>query len=348
MIITDYSFEELQNHSFFKNEKPYRIKQIAQWIYTKGIFDFEKMTNLSKEFRNKLKENAEILTIEKTQSVSSKDGTTKFVFKLKDGLFVESVLIPMNEGKITFCISSQVGCAMGCRFCKTATMGFIRNLTPSEIVSQVLLLKSYANLPEKKKFNIVFMGMGEPLHNTENVLKAIEILTDKNLMDLSPRRITVSTSGLIEGLKKLAEFPAKVRLAVSLNASNQKQREKIMPITKSNPLNKLIEELKKFPLSNRDRITFEYVLLKNFNDSEEDALRVYSLLKGLKHKINLIPFNPYPGSGFEKPEEKRVLRFQKILTDRNVNAIIRKSKGEDISAACGMLASRKEKENVGE
>ncbi|BBB33651.1 23S rRNA (adenine2503-C2)-methyltransferase [Thermotomaculum hydrothermale] len=344
MIITDCTFEELQENPFFSEEKPFRIKQIAQWVYTKSEFDFDNMTNLSKQFREKLKGNVEILSIEKAGANTSKDGTTKYVFKLRDGLFIESVLIPMNEGKVTFCISSQVGCAMGCKFCKTATMGFIRNLTPSEIVSQVLLLKKYANLPEKKKFNIVFMGMGEPLHNTENVFKAIQILTDKNLMDLSPRRITISTSGLIEGIKKLANFPIKVRLAISLNASKEKQREEIMPVTKGNPLSKLIDTLRKFPLSNRDRITFEYVLLKDFNDKKEDALRVYKLLKGIKYKINLIPFNPYPGSKFDKPEEKKVLEFQKILTDRGINAIIRKSKGEDISAACGMLASKTKKD----
>ncbi len=341
MIITDYTFEELQKSPLFSKEKAFRVKQIAQWIYTKLEFDFENMTNLSKEFRSRLKENSKVIVLKKVGENISSDGTKKYVFKLSDGLFVESVLIPMNEGKYTFCISSQVGCAMGCKFCKTATMGFIRNLTPAEIVNQVLLLKKYANIPEKQKFNIVFMGMGEPLHNTENVLKSIKILTDKNLMDLSPRRITVSTSGLIEGIKKLADFPVKVRLAISLNASTDKQRTEIMPVTKGNPLDKLIKELKNYPLANRDRITFEYVLLKDFNDKEEDALRVYNLLKGIKYKINLIPFNPYPGSKFQKPEEKRVLAFQKVLIDRGINAIIRKSKGEDISAACGMLASEK-------
>ncbi len=341
MIITDYTFEELQKSPLFSKEKAFRVKQIAQWIYTKLEFDFENMTNLSKEFRNRLKENSKVIVLKKVGENISSDGTKKYVFKLSDGLFVESVLIPMNEGKYTFCISSQVGCAMGCKFCKTATMGFIRNLTPAEIVNQVLLLKKYANIPEKQKFNIVFMGMGEPLHNTENVLKSIKILTDKNLMDLSPRRITVSTSGLIEGIKKLADFPVKVRLAISLNASTDKQRTEIMPVTKGNPLDKLIKELKNYPLANRDRITFEYVLLKDFNDKEEDASRVYNLLKGIKYKINLIPFNPYPGSKFQKPEEKRVLAFQKVLIDRGINAIIRKSKGEDISAACGMLASEK-------
>ncbi len=340
MIITDCTFDELKQSSLFADEKQYRVKQVAQWIYTKCEFDFEKMSNLSKSFRKKLKENARILTLEKSGESVSKDGTTKYVFKLPDGLFIESVLIPMDNHRFTFCISSQVGCAMGCKFCKTATMGFIRNLTPAEIVNQVLLLKQYANLPEKKKFNIVFMGMGEPLHNIENVLKAIKILTDPDLMDLSPRRITISTSGLIEGIEKLANFPIKVRLAISLNASTQNSREKVMPIGRKNPLDKLTKTLKNFPLPNRDRITFEYVLLKDFNDSIDDAKRVYSLLKGLKYKINLIPFNPYPGSTFKKPDVERVLAFQKVLTDRGVNAIIRKSKGEDISAACGMLASK--------
>ena len=343
MITTDYTFEELQKSSLFADEKPFRVKQVAQWIYTKSEFDFNNMTNLSKDFRDKLNKNAKIIILEKSGESVSKDGTTKFVFKLPDGLFIESVLIPMNEGKVTFCISSQVGCAMGCKFCKTATMGFIRNLTPAEIVNQVLLLKTYAGLPEKQKFNIVFMGMGEPLHNTENVFKAIKILTDKNLMDLSPRRITVSTSGLIDGIRKLSQFSVKVRLAISLNASTEKQRIEIMPVTRGNPLSELIEGLRNFPLAKRDRITFEYVLLKGFNDTKEDALRVYKLLKGIKYKINLIPFNPYPGSRFEKPDERNVLAFQKVFIDRGVNAIIRKSKGEDISAACGMLASKEKK-----
>ncbi len=341
MIITDNTFEELTKSPVFEGEKPYRVKQIAQWIYTKSVFDFSLMTNLSKNFREQLAKKTKIISIKKVDEKKSKDGTTKYLFELEDGLKIESVLIPMNEGKHTFCVSSQVGCAMGCKFCKTATMGFVRNLTPSEIVSQVLLLKKYASLPEKQKFNIVFMGMGEPFANTDNVFKAIEILTDKNLMDLSPRRITISTSGIIEGIKKLARFKIKTRLAISLNASTEEQRLKIMPVTKGNPLKKLIEELKKFPLPPRDRITFEYVMLKNFNDSVEDAQRVYSLLKGLKYKINLIPFNPYPSSTFLKPEDEKVLKFQKVLIDKGVTAIIRKSKGEDISAACGMLASEK-------
>ncbi len=344
MILTDYTFEELKEQPIFSEEKPFRIKQLLRWVYTKLEFDFGNMTDLSKEFRGKLKENVKIIPLEKINEIHSFDGTTKYAFRLNDGFAIESVLIPMNEGKVTFCISSQVGCAMGCKFCKTATMGLLKNLKVSEIVGQVLLLKKFAKLKEKQKFNIVFMGMGEPLNNLKNVLKAIDILTDEKMMDLSPRRITVSTSGIIDGIKKLGEYPKKVRLAISLNAPDDSLRERIMPVNRGNNLKDLIRVLKDYPLPKRDRITFEYVMLKDFNDKKEHALKLYNLLKGLKYKINLIPFNPFPESKYKKPDEKTVLEFQKVLTDRGVNAIIRKSKGEDISAACGMLASKNKKE----
>jgi 23S rRNA (adenine2503-C2)-methyltransferase len=298
------------------------------------------MGNIPNKLKDQLADHFQILPFTVLNKITSKDGTVKYAFKLFDDNVIEAVHIPMEKGKITFCISSQVGCAMGCKFCNTAKMGFIRNLEVAEIVSQVLFLKKQAEILPKQAFNIVFMGMGEPFLNLENVLKAIEIITDENGINLSYRRITVSTCGIVEGFDKLAKLEKKPRLAISLNAADNETRKKVMPVTKKYSLNSLIEALKNYPLSARDRFTFEYVLIEGVNNSLKDAANVLKLLNGLKYKLNLIPYNEFKESNLKKPSEKSVEDFQKYLADRGVTVIVRKSKGDDISAACGQLASK--------
>ncbi|PJB83566.1 MAG: 23S rRNA (adenine(2503)-C(2))-methyltransferase RlmN [Acidobacteria bacterium CG_4_9_14_3_um_filter_49_7] len=324
----------------------FRSGQVLQWVYENGVMDFQEMTNLSKSLREKLTAQWQLNSLREIKRNEAADGTVKFGLVLNDNNIIESVLIPMETGKRTFCISSQVGCAMGCEFCNTARMGFVRNLTPSEIVCQVLHLRRQAELNEKQAFNVVFMGMGEPLANLDNVLKAMSILTDRDGLNLSRRRITVSTCGIVNGIRRLAREPHPPRLAISLNASDDETRQKIMPITEGNPLSELLDQLRRYPLPPRERFTFEYVLIKNVNDRDKDAANLSRLLNKLRYKINLIPFNPFPGSDFLPPDPARIEAFQQILFSKNITATIRKSKGQDIQGACGQLAAsvRTEKE----
>ena len=326
-------FEELALPGF-------RADQLLKWVYQKSVFEYTSMTNLPKDLQTVLNRELDILSISLDCKTIAEDGTTKYAFTLQDGSLIESVLIPMETEKFTFCISSQVGCAMNCGFCNTARMGFVRNLLPSEIVSQVLYLRKAAELTEKQAFNIVFMGMGEPLLNYANVQKAIDIMVDPGTMNLSPRRITISTCGIIDGIRKLARTPHPPRIAISLNAADADTRAKIMPVSITNPLSDLLSELKQFPLARRERFTFEYVLIRNFNDSEKDARNLVRLLNGLRYKINLIPFNPFEGSMYQPATPDRVTAFRQVLLNKGVTAVIRKSKGAGIKAACGQLVSR--------
>ncbi|NOZ14093.1 MAG: 23S rRNA (adenine(2503)-C(2))-methyltransferase RlmN [Acidobacteria bacterium] len=337
--LTDLTPAEVQERLTAQGLPAFRSKQILNWIYGKTVTDFREMTNLSKPLREELAEKWRISSLKELKQNKASDGTTKFGFALYDGSIIESVRIPMETGKQTFCISSQAGCAMGCKFCSTARMGLIRNLSPSEIVCQALHLRRSAGLNEKQVFNIVFMGMGEPLANTDNVLKAINILTDKDGMNLSRRRITVSTCGIVNGIRRLAREPRPPRLAISLNAADDETRRKIMPITEGNPLDELLDQLKRYPLPPRERFTFEYVLIGGVNDRDEDAAKLPRLLNKLRYKINLIPFNPFPGSGFLPPDPARIEAFQQILFSKNITATLRKSKGCEIQGACGQLAT---------
>jgi len=322
----------------------YRVRQLLDWIYQKSVFSPDGWTNLPAGLRTALPD-MPVLACRELQRRTAADGTVKFAWELDDGHLIESVLIPMETDRWTFCISSQVGCAMGCRFCNTARMGFIRNLTPAEIVSQVLLLRKAAGLQEKTAFNVVFMGMGEPLLNVNHVMTALRILTAEEALNMSPRRITVSTCGIISGLNQLAQGPIRPRIALSLNAADEETRRQIMPVTEGNPLPRLINTLRNFPLANRERFTMEYVLIRDVNDSVRDARNVVRLLNGLRYKINLIPFNPFPGSPFQAPITAAVERFQQVLLDKHVTAIVRKSKGADIQGACGQLATACRKAN---
>ncbi|MCL4535979.1 MAG: 23S rRNA (adenine(2503)-C(2))-methyltransferase RlmN [Nitrospirae bacterium] len=323
----------------------FRAKQILRWIYEKYAVSIHDITELSKDLREGLSEKAYISNFELLNRQLSKDGTEKFLFGLEDGETIESVLIP-DEDRLTLCISSQVGCAMACRFCLTGKLGLKRNLEAYEIVDQIIAVNRVVKgdfargtkFPLRAITNIVLMGMGEPLANFDNVVDALWRIT--GLMKFSPRRITLSTAGIVPKILELPQRSPMVNLAISLNATTDEVRDYMMPVNKTYPLKILLDACRKFPLPPRRRITFEYVMLKDINDSSEDAKRLIKLLKGIPSKVNLIPFNPYEGSEFERPDDERVLNFQQILLKGNITALIRKSKGQDILAACGQLKAR--------
>lgn len=323
-----------------KGIKPYRAGQILKWIYLRQSDTFDIMTDLGKEIRTLLSRHFTINRLEKVCIETSQDGSKKYLFKLEDGKHVESVLIPEKD-HYTLCISSQVGCAQGCKFCLTAKGGFIRNLTKREIVDQVRDVKN--DLDDSKRLtNIVFMGMGEPLANYNNVVSAINTITDSEFgLNFSSRRVTLSTAGLVPKLFDLGRDTS-INLAISLNATDNKTRAMLMPINRKYPIEKLIDACRRYPLKPRRRITFEYILIKGINDSLEDAKRLVKLLRPIKAKINLIPFNEHEASDFLRPEESVIHKFQEILHQNNYTAIIRHSKGRDISAACGQLRGKME------
>lgn len=349
--ILDFTRDELENIISPK----FRSKQIYQWIYQKYVDDFKKMSSLPKELQKRLSDEFEIdaLKIEKVEY--SKDGSKKYLFRLKDDHTIESVLLPMKKekrdenGKLvhhtryTVCVSSQVGCKVGCLFCLTAKDGFIRNLTSGEIVSQVLEIKRDNNISSNRRVNIVYMGMGEPLDNLDNVSKAIKILSDEYGLSISPRRQTISTSGLAPKIEKLGKMNLGVLLAISLHAVDDSLREKLMPINRAYNIESIIKAVKNFPIDQRKRVMFEYLIIKDLNDNISSAKKLVKLLNGIKAKVNLILFNPYPGSQFKRPELNRVIDFQKYLLDRGVLCTIRESKGLDISAACGQLREKEVK-----
>lgn len=338
----------------------YRVVQLIHRLYEKKVRHIEELREFSKDLRRVLEEKASISWLDLLDRSVSTDGTRKYLFGLEDGQAVESVLIP-GEERLTLCISSQAGCAMGCRFCLTGAVGFKRNLKAYEIVDQVLWVEreckdaqrevetgqdcgpeSDTKIPssrlapsEKIITNIVLMGMGEPLENFDEVVEALYRIT--KWLGYSKRRITLSTCGITPAMKRLYEAAPEVNLAVSLNATTDGQRSRLMPVNRKYPLAGLIEACRSLPLSPRRRITFEYILISGVNDSQEDAIRLTRLLRGIKCKVNLIAFNEYEGAAFHAPSEEEILRFQQILIDRHITAFIRKSKGRDILAACGQL-----------
>jgi len=336
--IKEFSREELTRWFLEKGIQPYRTTQIMSWIYLKRVDSFDEMTNISKANRKLLAENFSFSKPDKKQVELSADGSKKYLFGLHAGNSIETVLIP-EKNHYTLCISTQVGCAMGCQFCMTAKSGLIRNLTQSEILNQVLgALQDVSG--EKRLTNIVLMGMGEPLANYENVIRAIHILTDNdNGMQFSTRRVTLSTSGLIPKFDQLGR-DTKINLAISLNATDNKTRSMLMPINKKYPLEQLIDACARYSLAPRNKITFEYILIQGINDSIEDAHRLTKLLRPIKAKINLIPFNEHSASKFKRPKESVILKFQEVLHQKGYTSIIRRSKGQDISAACGQLSAK--------
>lgn len=313
----------------------YRAHQILRWLYQRRVTDVDAMTDLSKAARTQLAAETRIGALAPAEALTSEDGTRKFIFPLDDGTTIESVLIP-DEDRLTLCLSTQVGCTLDCAFCLTGRMGLLRNLKAHEIVGQVLAAQRL--LPQDRPItNLVLMGMGEPLANADAVEEAVRRLTNQAWgVGLSPRRITLSTAGLTSRLKRAAAMG--VNLAVSLNATTNEQRNRLMPaVNKVYPLQALMKACRAFPLKPHRRLTFEYVLLKGENDSEQDAARLVKLVRGLRCKVNLIPFNEFPGSLFRRPSDDAVLRFQAIVTGNGVDAFIRKSKGRDILGACGQL-----------
>jgi 23S rRNA (adenine2503-C2)-methyltransferase len=325
----------------------YAAKNMYKWVYKKRNNDFEQMTDIAKELRAYFSENYKISPLKIVKTEKAKDGCVKFLFELKDGQTIESVLIP-KEDRTTVCVSTQVGCKMGCTFCCTSTQGFTRDLTPSEIVDQVMEINDYAkntlgyetdDSGIRTITNIVFMGMGEPLDNVNAVIKAIEILSDDNALGFGLRKITVSTCGIIP---KMFEFKEQcgAKLAISLNASNDEFRNRIMPINKTYKIKDLVTAMKKLPLKNQEFMTIEYIIFKGMNDSKNDAVELARLLKGLNVKVNLIPFNPHPGApGFDAPDTQTLRDFYDYLAGVGVICNVRHSRGSDISAACGQLKS---------
>lgn len=321
----------------------YRARQLLAWIYRRGVTRFDQMSDVGSAERDRLAELA-VITAPAVAEIrrDPEDGTEKLLFLLADGETVESVLIP-DDDRLTLCLSTQVGCTLDCGFCLTGTMGLTRNLKAHEIVDQVLGARAHVG-PERPITNVVFMGMGEPLANLPAVCEAIERLTAEWGLGYSPRRITVSTAGLVPQMAVLGAFRHQVNLAISLNATTDATRDRVMgTINRKYPLESLLAACRAYPLSPRRRIFFEYVLLAGVNDSLDDARRLIKLLHGIRCKINLIPFNPWPGAPFERPSDAAVAAFQTTLIDAHFTAFIRKSKGQQILAACGQLRSAHER-----
>ncbi|ADH85499.1 23S rRNA (adenine(2503)-C(2))-methyltransferase RlmN [Desulfurivibrio alkaliphilus] len=322
--------------------KPFRARQIFAWIHRPDFTDFSQMTDIAKHVRSLLAEKAFLSRLEPDKVESSQDGTVKFAFRLADGQLIESVLIPEDD-RYTLCVSSQVGCAMGCRFCLTATMGFKRNLEAAEIVGQVdaalrwLLARPGATGEKTRINNLVFMGMGEPLLNFDHLLRAIKILMEQRGHDFSGRRITVSTCGIVPKMKELGE-QVPVNLAVSLHAADNDIRDQLMPINKKYPLEQLLRACREYPLPPRRRIMIEYVMIKDLNDSVAQARLLVKKLHGIRCKINILPYNENPDSPYQAPDEETVENFRQILRRAGHTTLLRQSRGADISAACGQLA----------
>ena len=314
---------------------PYRGRQLASWIFTKGVVDVDAMSDLPRDFRAALAQSTRVDLPDIERRTPSQDASQKLVLRYGDGARVQSVLMPDGD-RLTLCVSTQVGCGFGCAFCFTGTMGLERNLGAGEIVGQVIAARRGLAAGERVT-HIVYMGMGEPLANYAATVKSLRLLTDPRAFGFSPRRITVSTVGLVSGIERLAREDLKVNLAISLHATSNEIRDRIMPVNRGFAIEELLAACRRFPLPFRQRMTFEYVLLDSVNDAVADARRLVRLLSGIRAKVNLIPFNDWEGSGFGRPPLARILAFQAVLLEHGITATIRWSKGEDIGAACGQL-----------
>jgi 23S rRNA (adenine2503-C2)-methyltransferase len=336
--IIEFNREQLVAWLTARGIAAYRADQIQKWVYLRQVDSFDLMTDLAKDIRELLSQNFVVGRLQAEKLETSRDGSRKYLFKLNDGRWIETVLIPERD-HYTLCVSSQVGCAQGCLFCLTAAGGFERNLTRAEIIAQVRDIKRGLDDPKRLR-NIVFMGMGEPLANYNNLVSALDTITDNDAgLRFASRRITVSTAGLVPKLAALGR-DTKVNLAISLNATDNETRSRLMPINRAFPLEALLEACRQFPLPPARRITFEYILIKGVNDSVDDARRLAKLLQPIRSKINLIPFNPHEGCDFQRPDEAAIQAFYDVLFAKNYTVIIRRSKGQDISAACGQLRAR--------
>ena len=334
--LTRFLVEEL-------GERPFHARQLYRWIHQRGVTDLDQMTDLSRSLRAKLRERCAVEPLAKDLEQRSTDGTVKYRWRTRDGRMIESVYMPATDRR-TLCVSTQVGCAMACRFCMTGTLGLLRNLTAAEIVAQVHAVNREVARDEALSLtrpltNLVFMGMGEPLHNFDNLKDALQILQSEDGPNFSHRHITVSTVGLVPVIARLGA-ETDVKLAISLNASTDAQRDDLMPVNRRWKIADLMDACRKFPLRQGRRITFEYVLLRGVNDADEDAHRLVELLRDVPAKVNLIPYNENPGLGFFTTGEARAERFREILARGHVAAFIRENRGRDIAAACGQLANR--------
>lgn len=322
----------------------YRTSQLFRWLYRKRVRTVDEMTDFSHIAGRQLQQLAKIVRFEKVQILRSSDGTRKFVARLEDDVSIESVLIP-DAGRLTLCLSTQVGCTLDCRFCLTATMGLKRNLRAHEIVDQVMTVQDHLE-PGERLASLVLMGMGEPLANFEAVAEAVATMTNAEWgLGIPARRITLSTAGMASRLQEVAALG--VNLAISLNATTNAQRDQLMPtVNRLHPLDRLLDACRQYPLAPRRRLTFEYVLLGGVNDTQQDAKRLAKLLNGIRCKVNLIPFNEFSGNAFRRPDEAMVLQFQGVLRHANLDVFIRKSKGRDILGACGQLGELPQREPV--
>ncbi|MBK9517214.1 MAG: 23S rRNA (adenine(2503)-C(2))-methyltransferase RlmN [Anaeromyxobacter sp.] len=323
-------------------QKPFRARQLQRWLHRNGAASLDEMTDLPRAFREALAERTTLTTLERASEQRSGDGTIKWTWRTADGRLIESVYMPETERK-TLCVSSQVGCALACTFCMTGTMGLARHLTPGELVDQVhranrRLVELGEGPAPRPLTNLVFMGMGEPLHNYDNLVAGLALLLHEDGPNFSHRHVTVSTSGLVPAMARLGR-DTQVKLAVSLNATTDAQRDVLMPVNRRWPIGELLAACRAFPLRQGRRITFEYVLLGGVNDSDADAERLARLVAGVPAKVNLIPYNDNPGLGYRAPDPARVEAFHQRLLARQLTAVVRKNRGRDIAAACGQLAA---------
>ncbi len=338
--IKDYDLEELKNELKQIGEKPFRAEQIFKWLYQDKVKEFDEMTNLSLQLREKLKENYTICNYKILKKQKSKDGTIKYLFDVLDGNAIETVLMSYHHG-YSLCVSSQIGCKMGCKFCASTGINFIRNLTSGEIVEQILAVEQDENI---RISNIVFMGIGEPLDNYDNVVNAIRIINNQKGLSIGARHISISTSGLVPKIYKLAEENIQCTLSISLHASNNEKRSSMMPVNNRYPIEELMQACKDYIKKTNRRISFEYALAKDNNDNLDDAKELIKLLKGMLCHVNLIPINKIENGQFDKSSNENIMKFRDFLNDHGIVATIRRELGSDIDAACGQLRRKNLKE----
>ena len=331
--IKNFTLDELKEIFLSIGEKPFRAEQVFKWINVDNVDSFDEMTNISIELREKLKENYSINRFKIIKKLESKDGTKKYLFDVLDGNAIETVLMEYKFG-YSICVSSQIGCKMGCKFCASTGIPFIRNLEAGEIVEQILAVQKEENI---KVSNIVFMGIGEPLDNYDNVIKAIRIINHPKGLNIGTRHISVSTSGLVPNIYRLAEEKIQCTLSVSLHSSNNEKRSEMMPVNKGYPIEELIKACKDYIKVTNRRISFEYALAKDNNDNLEDAKKLVKLLKGMLCHVNLIPINPIEKGKYTKSTNENIIKFRDYLNDNGIVATIRRELGSDIDAACGQL-----------
>ena len=339
--------DQLEMMFVSQGQQAFRGRQLMKWIYHDGVTDFSAMTDLPLNTRKWLAMNAQLEVPKVVSQERSSDGTVKWAVQVNQDEFVETVLIP-EKGRNTLCVSSQVGCSLDCSFCATGKQGFNGNLSSEEIVGQLLLANDYLSDRDERITNVVFMGMGEPLANLNNLMQAIQIINASWGIGIGARHITVSTSGLVPQIRKIAEQPLQIRLAISLHGASDEVREKIMPVNKKYPISKLFDALHYYKSKKSQKITFEYILIKDVNDSLDQAKKLSKEARSLNAKVNLIPYNTVDGLDWERPSENTQRDFLNVLTSNGIQSTLRKEKGHDIEAACGQLRLRKEKQEASE